>query len=600
MHFTRWVRRHERTVMVVLAVTLAVSFGAGSGLPRMIRSALGGFLGRGEGAGTVVAYMFDEPVTEDDFGWFSVRWGRFPFAVENIDEAWTAFAAVRLAQRLGIRVSDDELKKQVWSLPVFFDDPQDPQGRFSRERYEALLSSRKMSKPDFEETMREFLAVLKLRSLLFDTALVTSAEVWPQYRDRNLSYRTAAVRYPVEDYLADVPEPSEEELAAFFEQQKEGRYRQPERIQVEVLAAPYDAFAGELEVTEEEARAYYEAHPDLFPAPADPQEAGEKPLAAVRPFDEAREEVLEKLRLDRARERAEAALDDVRKQLLAEPETTLASLAEASDGKLQSATTEFFASDELADVPLLGESFSPDSPLLASLFRLDESKREVSSVIAGEDASVLCRLLARERARVPTLEEVKEEVASDLQRDRAAELARQTAASLSDELTEKGLSLTSEEVKGRGLEVTVSSWYKAYDSDAPDFAKGVPGHKAGDMAALKTADAAYLIEVLETRPPTEAEFQADVEQEKRFTEMISRRWVLPSRWDAIVRRETGLEVLKPPEEEQEEPGDLEPEEQPAEEAGPEPEGQSATFPGASAAGQPAESPSAGGSVPESQ
>ena len=564
MKFTRWVRRHERLVLVVLTVTLAVTFGAYS-VPQMVGEALGRFFRRSGGEDQATAQVLGEPVSEADFYSFLRRWGRFPLAVDNVEQAWTAYAAVRLAERLGVQVSDGELAAFVRSVRAFSDDPADPKGRFSRERYEAFLRQYRMSAEEFEQTAREYVAVLKLQGLLFDAALVTSAEIWPIYRDIHQSYRTASVAYPVGDYLPQVSAPTPEELGSFFQAEKELRYREPERVQVEVLAAAYEGFRTDVEVSEEEARAYYDEHKELFPAPASPQASGDEDRQAeARPFEEVREEIVELLRSWRGQEKAENAVADARKQLVENPGPSFAQMAEASGGKLHAAITGFFARTELTDVPLLGDSFSQGSRFVESLFALDESRRELSVVSPGREAALLCRLLGRQSSRVPELQEVEGQVVSDFKRDRAAELAYKAASKLAEELREKKLSLTSDEVKGRELQVEVSSWYTMDDQEAPAFALRLRGFRAGDIEVEGTQDAIYVVEVLETRPPSQEEFQADRRQQKLYAELANRQWVLPARWDAIVRREAGLIVPEePPEEEGPDTG-----EKPAEEPAP--------------------------------
>jgi len=561
MQFKRFVRRHERAILVTLAVLLAVSFRAGAGFFGGVVAGVARLLGLGgDSTPKVVARIFGEPVLQEEFADFWHRWGPFPFAAENFEEGWSAFAALQLARRVGIRVSDAEIDAFVRLTPAFLDEPTSPQGRFSYARYKQIVElygfRGSLGQQRFEETLREYLSVLKLRELLFEVSLVTSAEVWPSYRDVNMSYRTASVRFAIERFLPEVAEPGDEELSTFYEAEKERRYREPERIQVEVLAAHYTGLLEQVEVSEEEARTYYDAHPREFTAASSPEGGGVEDAEAggsPRPFDEVRGDILDRLRGEEARKLAHAALADARREALANPETTLASLAEASDGKLRASTTDFFSPQdaaEVAEVPFLGSSFEPHDRFLSSLLALDEGKQELSEVTEGEEAAVLCRLLARRPSEVLALEEVRERAVEDLKRSRALDRARQAAEKLVEELTGQTLSLTSEEVKQRDLEVVESSWYRWTDPEAPVFARRLRGREAGVPFVAQAEDANFVVEVLETRPPDRAEFEEARGREKRLAEMLNRRWILPARWESIVRRETGLEVFGQGEEEE--------------------------------------------------
>lgn len=550
MKFSRWVRKYERSILVTIAVLLAVSFGAGYGVFRMFGAAISRLAGRSPTTGPeALGRIFGEPIDPEEYYPFRNRWLRFPLAVDNLQQAASVYASVRLAQRLGVRVSDDEVRAFILRSPAFRDDPNDPKGRFSLQRFREVLDRYRISQQDFEQTVRELLAVRKLQGLLLDSAVVTSAQVWPSYRDSHLSYRTAAVRFPVEDFLAQVAEPSDEEVQTFYQAEKERRYREPARIKVEVLAAPYEAFLAGITVSDEEARRYYQEHRSEFalsPASAEGAEGREptEEQPQVKPFAEVRDEIVERLRRDEARRRALGALDEARKKLQADPQTSFTRLAAGSDGKLEAATTDFFAATEVEEVPVLGTSFKPGDAFVSSLFSLKkEEGGGLSEVAPGAEAAVLCRLLARRESRVLPLEEVRERVVEDLRRSRAAEEARRRAEKLAEELRQKKASLADEGSAPPGLKVETSSWFRPTEPEAPEYAPQLRGHEPGDVLVAVTEDAAFVVEVLGTRPPTWEEFQKVRAGERAFQNLLVRRWLLPARWDEIVRRETGLELF---------------------------------------------------------
>src|SRR4051794_12945527 len=78
----------------------------------------------------------------------------------------------REAGRLGIQVSDDEVRDAILNIPTFRNGT-----RFDRTRYLAALRSSRLSPSEFEENQRETLLINKLESLLTDGLYVSDSEV---------------------------------------------------------------------------------------------------------------------------------------------------------------------------------------------------------------------------------------------------------------------------------------------------------------------------------------------------------------------------------------------------------------------------------------
>jgi len=548
MQLTRWIRKYERTILVVLTVLLATSFGAGYGVPSAVGQFLSRLFGRTSPAGPEgVARIFGRPVSAEDFRAFYIRWARFPFGVEKEEQAWNVYASVALAQELGVRVSDEEMLAFVENQRSFFDNPTSPTGKYSYASFRAALDRSRMTQEEFEVTLREFLSVFKLRDWLTSSVVVTSAEVWPLYREERMSYDVAAVRLPADTFLAQVPEPSAEEVTTFYEAEKGRRYLEPERIRVEVLAAPYSGFLADVAPSEEEARQYYDAHPQEFALPEEPSEGetpGQQRPPQVKPFADVRESILERLRRERAKTEAQGALQEAQRKLAADAQATPSSIADASSGRLQTATSEFFSSAEVGKVPLLGASFGPGDAFLASLFTgKGEAESAWGEVAPGKEAAVLCRVLGRQPSRLLPLDEVREKVVADVKHVRAMERAAQEASTLAEELKKEKQPLDSPVVHERGLELETPPRFTVNDVNAPPYAASLRGAEPGAVVSAPGDDAAYVVEVRDTHAPTWEEFQSGRREEKAFLEGLYRNWIMRAQWSELVRRETGLEVF---------------------------------------------------------
>lgn len=108
--------------------------------------------------------------------------------------------------------------------------------------------------------------------------VVTPLDVFDAYRDQNERVSALAVAFPVEEYVKDVPEPSETELRSFFDQYKSRLpdaqgptpgFMFPRKIEVEYVSADVNALAREIEarLTEDELRSTFAGRPNDFPVP---------------------------------------------------------------------------------------------------------------------------------------------------------------------------------------------------------------------------------------------------------------------------------------------------------------------------------------------
>ena len=123
-------------------------------------------------------------------------------------------AALAEAERQGIRVSDEELAQQIFSIPGLQEN-----GRFiGEERYEQLLRSQRppMTKGDFEENLRRSMMIDKLRAALTDWMAVADAELEREYRQRNEKVKLQVVALTA-DRFRDQVTVTDADVAAYFD-----------------------------------------------------------------------------------------------------------------------------------------------------------------------------------------------------------------------------------------------------------------------------------------------------------------------------------------------------------------------------------------------
>src|SRR5437764_5770377 len=92
-------------------------------------------------------------------------------------------AALAEADRVGIRASDEEVRRRILSMPAFQDN-----GQFiGEQRYRLLLRNNRppMTPAEFEDNIRRGLTVEKLRATVTEWLSVPTKDLEQEYRRRN-------------------------------------------------------------------------------------------------------------------------------------------------------------------------------------------------------------------------------------------------------------------------------------------------------------------------------------------------------------------------------------------------------------------------------
>ena len=207
---------------------------------------------------------------------------------QMVDE-WATLAE---AERQGIQVSDEELARQIFSIPGLQEN-----GQFIGEvRYEQLLMSQAppMTKATFEDNLRRSMMIDKLRAAVTDWMAVSDAELEREYRLRNEKVKLQVVALTADSFRDQVT-PAEEDIAAYFETHS-AEYRIGERRAVKILLLDRDQRRADVTVSPDEVQRYYNENLPQYQTPEQVrarhillQTAG-KDEATVR---EAAEQVLE-------------------------------------------------------------------------------------------------------------------------------------------------------------------------------------------------------------------------------------------------------------------------------------------------------------------
>jgi peptidyl-prolyl cis-trans isomerase D len=307
------------------------------------------------------------------------------------------------AERLGLEVTNDEVRDAIALIPSFQDN-----GRFNRGLYERILQSNRLTPANFEEMQREDLMVRKLQDLLLSGVYVSDDEIRRQfeYDNEQVSLRFLRVRA---DALADQVEVGDQQVQEFYEQNRE-RFREPERVRAEVVTYGPAEFAGEVVVEESEIEAYYTANGAEFEG---------------RSLEESRLEIELAVREKRASEAALSAARAAHEQ--ARAGQALSDLAAATKGRL--ATVGPLARGD--SVPGIGRA--PE--LMRELFATEVG--QIGTLVETGREAYVVQVVEKLPSRLPELDEIREEIVAETRRSQASKQAQERAGEILARLGEK-------------------------------------------------------------------------------------------------------------------------------------------------------------------
>jgi len=168
----------------------------------------------------------------------------------------------READRLGIEVSDDEVRERLTESPEFQED-----GRFvGAARIRALLDQQGVTVAQFEQQLRDQMLQEKLEALVTDAVVATPREIEREFRRRNERVRLGYVFVDAEPFRDEI-EIGDEQVRAHFEADPEA-YRIPERRVLSYLLVDREALRSRVTVTDADTKSYFDGNSEDFLIPA--------------------------------------------------------------------------------------------------------------------------------------------------------------------------------------------------------------------------------------------------------------------------------------------------------------------------------------------
>ena len=422
------VRNNKKIVQIFLAL-IALPF-AFFGVESYVRSV---------GTGDDVAKIGDQKITQQQFQQAvrdqterlrSQLGAQFDPRLLDNPEARKAILDDLINQRLlfveagkrRLQASDEAVRQAVRAIDAFSVD-----GRFSSERYEALLKAQGMTPAGFESQLRQDLTLQQLVGNIGQSSLQART-----VNERLLALQTEKrevqeVRLSLDAYLDKVK--LADGAARKFYDDNGKQFETPEQARAEFVVLTTEALGSQLAVTDAEIKAWYDGHTARY------QQAEERKASHILIS-------AEKLGKDKARAKANDVLKEVQKNPAA-----FADLARKHSDDPGSA-------EKGGDLGFFGRGMMVKS-FEEAAYGLKEG--QVSAVVESDFGFHIIKLTGIHAAKEKPLAEVRGEIEAELKKTAAARKFAEAAETFSNLVYEQSDSLqpVAEKLK---LKVQQSGW----------------------------------------------------------------------------------------------------------------------------------------------
>jgi len=389
------------------------------------------------------------------------------------------------AKRLGLQVSDEELRQSIESVSYF-----QVGGQFDRRNYERFLRMNRMTAEDFERIQRDRLLISEISNLIrLNSGRVSEEEALENYRFENERMNLQFVKVGPETFKGQVAVNEIEEKDYYQKHQEE--FRIPTSIQVQYLVFRPSDYEGKAQVTPEEIKRYYDVQKDRLKVPK--RVRAREILIKVEADDPAN-------KIEEKKKRAEEILEKAKKT------KDFAALAKQYS---ESATAS--KGGELGWV----QTGALEASLQGPLFSLKGG--ETSELLKGMAGFYILKAEEVVDEKQRSLEEVKDQIAQGLKREKGkAEASRKADDAFYSMFRNRDLEGYSKE---KGISLQTTGFFKEGD-EIPElgrnetFQSSALALKVGEISPVVTIPPNfYILKAInkkESRIPTVEEVKEEL------------------------------------------------------------------------------------------
>src|SRR5436190_3683271 len=387
-------------------------------------------------------------------------------------------AALAEAERLGIEVSDEEVRQRIFAMPAF----QENGGFIGEPRYQQLLRMQRppMMPSEFETNVRRGLTVEKLRASLTDWLSVPDKELEQVYRRRNDKVKLAVVTFTADSFRTQATA-SDADVAGYFEGHKDD-FKIPEKRKIRYLLLDLEAMRAKVVVPAADIEKAYNSGIEQYTTPEQVR------ASHILLKTEGKDDATVKAKAEEILKQAKAGAD-------------FADLAKKNSEDEQSAKNggdlDYFGRGRM--VPEFDQAVFAMQP------------NQISDLVKTQYGYHIIKLVDKKAATTRTLAEVRQQIGDQL----AYEKAQSQAADLAQKL-EKQISKPADldkVGKAQGLAVQESGFFARDEpilglGPAPEAANKAFDMKPNDVAGPLRASRGFVFETLVAKQdPREAKLE---------------------------------------------------------------------------------------------
>ncbi|WP_054180463.1 peptidylprolyl isomerase [Trabulsiella odontotermitis] len=315
------------------------------------------------------------------------------------------------AKELGLNISDEQVKKAIFSTQAFQTD-----GKFDNARFNSIVSQMRMTADQYAQALRNQLVTQQLINAVAGTDFMLPGETDELAA---LVSQQRVVREATIDVnaLAAKQQVSDQEINAFYEQNK-GNFMSPEQFRVSYIKM--DAAEMQENASDAEIQSYYDQHKDQY---TQPQRSRYSVIQTKTEAD------------------AKAALDELNKG---------ADFATVAKEK----STDIISARNGGDMGWLEESTTPDELKNAGL----KEKGQLSGVITSSVGFLVARLDDVQPAQVKPLSDVRDDIAAKVKQEKALDAYYALQQKVSDAASNDNESLAGA-AQVSGQKVVETDWF---------------------------------------------------------------------------------------------------------------------------------------------
>ncbi len=315
------------------------------------------------------------------------------------------------AREIGLSISDDQVKKAIFSTPAFQNN-----GKFDNTRYNAIVNQMGMTPDQYAQALRNQLTTQQLINAVVGTDFMLKGEADEL---ATLVSQQRVVREATFDVntLAAKQQASDEEVKSYYEQNK-NNFTSSEQFRVSYIKL--DAAAMQENATDAEIQTYYDQHQDQFTQPQ------RNRYSVIQTKTEAD---------------AKAALDELNKG------TDFATVAKEK-------STDIISAKNGGDMGWLEEGTTPDELKNAGL----KEKGQLSGVIKSSVGFLVVRLDDITPTTTKPLADVRDDIAAKVKQEKALDGFYALQQKVSDAASNDNESLAGAE-QAAGAKAVTTGWF---------------------------------------------------------------------------------------------------------------------------------------------